>query len=161
MLETLSPSFQTTYTAINMGLEVKIMSDQNVMNKKVIEEFRANSGKVGGFFENATLVLLHTTGAKSGLVRINPLMSMPDDDRIIVFASKAGAPSHPNWYYNLVANPQVVVEYGTEKFNAKATVTEEPERTELYSKMAAKFDNFSEYEQKTTRVIPVIALTRL
>jgi deazaflavin-dependent oxidoreductase (nitroreductase family) len=129
------------------------------MNKAIIEEFRANEGKVGGHFENATLVLLHTTGAKSGLERINPLVCMPDGDRIIVVASKAGAPSNPDWYYNLVANPEVVVEYGTEEFKAKATVTAEPERTELYSKIVAKHDYFAEYEQKATRVIPVIALT--
>ncbi|MCJ7703466.1 MAG: nitroreductase family deazaflavin-dependent oxidoreductase [Anaerolineales bacterium] len=137
------------------------MSDTNDWNKKIIKEFRANEGKVGGRFENMTLVLLHTTGAKSGLGRINPLVCMPDGDRIIVCASKGGAPSNPDWYYNLVSNPEVVVEYGTEEFKAKATVTEEPERTELYAKMTAMAPFFAEYQEKATRVIPVVALSRL
>ena len=137
------------------------MSDTNDWNKNVIEEFRANSGKVGGFFKNATLLLLHTTGAKSGLERVNPLMCMPDNGKIIIIASKAGASNHPDWYFNLLANPEVTVEIGPEQFKARATITEEPERTELYNKVAAKYENFLEYEQKTTRVIPVITLTRL
>ena len=133
------------------------MSD---MNTQVIEEFRANKGQVGGFFTGATLVLLHTTGAKSGAKRINPLMSIPDGDRIVIIASKAGAPSNPDWYYNIVANPDVEIEIGTEKFKATATVTEEPERTKLYDKIAAKHDNFADYARNTTRTIPVVTLTR-
>lgn len=137
------------------------MSEHNDWNKNVIEEFRANGGKVGGFFKNATLLLLHTTGAKSGLERVNPVMCLPDGDKIIIIAAKAGAPTHPDWYYNLRAQPEVTVELGPEHFKALATITEEPERTELYNKVAAKYENFLEYEQKTTRVIPVITLTRL
>jgi deazaflavin-dependent oxidoreductase (nitroreductase family) len=137
------------------------VSDPNEWNRQVIEEFRSKQGQVGGVFENVTLLLLHTTGAKSGLERVNPLVCMPDGERLIVCASKGGAPSHPDWYYNLVANPDVVVEYGTETFKARATVVEEPERTELYGRMAARFDGFREYQRKTSRVIPVIALNPL
>jgi deazaflavin-dependent oxidoreductase (nitroreductase family) len=134
------------------------MSD---MNKQIIEEFRANSGKVGGYFANNTLVLLHTTGAKSGQERINPLVTFEDGDRLVVIASKSGAPSNPDWYYNIVANPEVSVEYGTEDFQARATVTTEPERTEMYEKMEGKLAAFSEYKEKAGRVIPVVTLTRL
>lgn len=133
------------------------MSD---FNKQVIEEFRANEGKVGGFFANAKLVLLHNVGAKSGQERINPLVSLEDGNRLAVFASAGGAPKNPAWYYNVVANPDVTVEYGTEKFNARASVAQEPERTQLYSKMAAKYDNFREYQEQTERVIPVVILSR-
>lgn len=107
----------------------------------------------------ATSLLLHTTGAKSGLPRINPVACMPDGDRYVIIASKGGAPSNPDWYYNLVANPEVSVEVGTEKFQAQATVAEEPERTTLYNKMSTKYPGFAEYEQKTSRVIPVVTLT--
>ena len=134
------------------------MSD---MNKQIIEEFRANSGKVGGYFVNNTLLLLHTTGAKSGQERVNPLVTFEDGDRLVIVASKSGAPSHPDWYYNVVANPVVDVEYGTEEFQARATVTSEPERTELYEKMESTFATFSEYKEKAGRVIPVVTLSRL
>lgn len=130
-------------------------------NKKIIEEFRANEGRVGSHFATNSLLLLHTTGAKSGQERVNPLVTLEDGDRLFVVASKRGAPSHPDWYYNIVANPVVEVEYGTEKFQARAKVTSEPERTELYEKMANEFGVFAEYKEKTTRVIPVITLTRL
>jgi len=133
------------------------MSD---FNKQVIEEFRANEGKVGGFFANAKIVLLHNVGTKSGQERINPLMSIEDGGRIVVFASAAGAPKNPAWYYNVVANPDVTVEYGTEQFNARASVAQEPERSELYAEMAGKYDNFREYQEKTERVIPVVILSR-
>jgi deazaflavin-dependent oxidoreductase (nitroreductase family) len=136
------------------------MSDFNDWNKAIIKEFRENAGKVGGNFENATLLLLHTTGAKSGLPRINPMVCLEDNNRLIVVASKAGAPSNPDWYYNLVANPEVEVELGTEKFPATATVTVEPERTELYVKVEAIYPGFDEYRQKTERVIPVVTLKR-
>lgn len=129
-------------------------------NDKIIAEFRANDGKVGGPFEGATLLLLHTTGAKSGKERVNPLMCYADGDRYVVVASKAGAPSHPDWYHNVVANPEVSVEVGTEHFDALAIIADEPERTELYSKMEAISAGFTEYKNKTDRVIPVIILTR-
>jgi deazaflavin-dependent oxidoreductase (nitroreductase family) len=131
------------------------------MNQKVIEEFRANGGKVGGWFANNTLVLLHNKGAKSGKARINPLVSFEDGDRMVVVASKGGAPTHPDWFHNIVANPEVEVEYETEKFKARAEVTEEPERTRLYEIMETKMASFTEYKQKAGRVIPVVTLTRV
>lgn len=134
------------------------MSD---MNLKVIEEFRANDGKVGGFFVNNKLLLLHTTGARSGKDRINPLVTFEDGNRLVIVASKGGAPSHPDWYYNILSNPDVEVEYGTERFQAKAVVTEEPERTRLYGIMETKMSSFTEYREKAGRVIPVVILTRL
>jgi deazaflavin-dependent oxidoreductase (nitroreductase family) len=135
------------------------MSDVNNWNKKVIEEFRASEGRVGGNFEGKTLLLLHTRGAKSGQERINPAACIKDGQRWVVIASKAGAPTHPDWYYNVVANPQVTVEVGMEKFQALATVAEEPERTRLYNRMIEVMPGFDEYQRKTSRVIPVIILT--
>ncbi|MCA9954432.1 MAG: nitroreductase family deazaflavin-dependent oxidoreductase [Ardenticatenaceae bacterium] len=135
------------------------MSDQNDWNKKIIEEFRANEGKVGGYFVNTPLLLLHTTGAKSGQPRINPLAYLEDGDRYVIVASKGGAPDNPDWYYNVVAHPDVEVEVGTQQFSAHAAVADEPERSELYEKMVAKNPGFDEYRQKTTRTIPVIVLT--
>ncbi len=137
------------------------MSDPNERNKQVIEEFRANNGQVGGFFADKQLLLLHNTGAKSGQPRVTPLVTMADGDRYIIIASKGGAPSHPDWYYNLLAIPNVSIEVGTEKVPVMATVAEEPERSQLYGKMAEKYDFFNEYARKvTTRVIPVVILTR-
>jgi len=137
------------------------MSEMNEMNKRVIEEFRTNEGKVGGFFESATLLLLHTTGAKSGKEYINPLMTLKDGDRYVIVASAAGAQNHPDWYYNIIANPEAGVELGTETFRARATDTEEPERTELYATVSARYPNFIEYQDKADRVIPVLTLERL
>lgn len=136
------------------------MSDVNERNKKIIEEFRANEGRVGGYFEGKTLLLLHTVGAKSKEERINPTAYIKDGDRLVVIASKSGAPTNPDWYYNILANPQVTVEAGTEKFEAHASVAEEPERTRLYDKMVEMLPGFDEYRRKTTRKIPVIVLTR-
>jgi deazaflavin-dependent oxidoreductase (nitroreductase family) len=136
------------------------MNEPNAWNKSIIAEFRANDGKVGGHFAGTPLLLLHTTGAKSGKARINPTAYVVDGERLVVVASKAGAPTHPDWYYNLVANPEVSVEVGTEQFDALATVAEEPERTQLYDKMAELNPGFAEYQRKTTRIIPVIILTR-
>lgn len=135
------------------------MSDVNNWNKKVIEEFRANGGKVGGNFEGKTLLLLHTKGAKSQQERINPVACIKDGDRLAVIASKGGAPTHPDWYYNIVTNPQVTVEVGAENFQALASVAEEPERTRLYNQMVEVMPGFDDYRRKTTRVIPVIVLT--
>ena len=128
-------------------------------NRKIVNEFRANDGKVGGHFEGKTLLLLHTKGAKSGQERINPVAYVRDGDRLVVIASKGGAPTNPSWYYNILANPLVTVEVGTEKFQAHATVTEEPERTRLYNKMVEMMPGFDDYRRKTARVIPVIVLT--
>ncbi len=129
-------------------------------NEKIIKEFRENDGKVGGNFENTPLVLLHTSGAKSGKGRVNPMAYFEDHGRLVVIASKGGADSHPDWYYNLKANPEVHVEVGADVFEATATITEEPERTQLFAKMAARNPAFADYEKKTNRVIPVITLSR-
>jgi deazaflavin-dependent oxidoreductase (nitroreductase family) len=135
------------------------MSNGNDRNKAIIDEFRANSGKVGGFFTGKTLLLLHTVGARSGEERINPVAYVTDGDQLVIIASKGGSPTHPNWYFNILAHPLVTVEVGTDQFQASAAVALEPERTRLYSKMAAMMPSFTEYEQKTKRVIPVITLT--
>lgn len=137
------------------------MSSRNDWNKDVIEEFRANEGRVGGHFENMTLLLLHTVGAKSGHPRLNPVATIADGERYVIIASKAGAATNPDWYHNIIANPEVRVELGTEMFEARAEVVPEPERAELYQKVAAVYPRFADYERKTDRVIPVIALTRL
>ncbi len=129
-------------------------------NTSIIAEFRANEGRVGGQFEGAPLVLLHTTGAKSGLERINPMMYFEEDSRVYVFASKAGADTHPDWYHNLVQNPAVVVELGTETFDATAHVLSGDERSRVYAIQSALYPGFAEYAEKTTRVIPVVELVR-
>jgi deazaflavin-dependent oxidoreductase (nitroreductase family) len=135
------------------------MSD---FNQAVIDEFRANNGKVGGYFAGANMLLLHTVGAKSGQARTNPVVYVTDGDRLVVIASKSGADSNPDWYYNLLANPTVTVELGTEQFQARAIpVTEEPERSRLYAKMVERMPGFAEYEQKTSRKIPAIILERI
>src|SRR5438105_3027655 len=131
-------------------------------NESIIDEFRANSGKVGGYFANTPLLLLHTVGAKSGQQRINPVAYVSDGERLLIIASKGGADSNPDWYYNLLANPIVTVELGTEKFRARATpVTEGSERDRLYAKMVARNPGFADYEQKTTRKIPAILRERV
>jgi len=130
-------------------------------NKQVIEEFHANDGKVGGRFEGKTLLILHTTGAKSGKERLNPVAYVRDGERYVVIASKGGAPDNPDWYYNLLAHPRLTVEVGTETFEVKARVAEEPERSRLYEKMVEMMPGFDDYRKRTERVIPVIALERV
>jgi deazaflavin-dependent oxidoreductase (nitroreductase family) len=130
-------------------------------NQAVIEEFRANAGKVGGTFTGKSLLLLHSVGAKSGHERINPVACIADGDHLVIIASKGGAPTSPDWYYNLLAHPVVTVEVGTEQFKANAEIAAEPERTRLYNKMIEMMPGFAEYQQKTTRTIPVITLTRV
>jgi len=129
-------------------------------NKQTIEEFRANKGKVGGYFEHMNLLLLHSKGAKSGAERVNPVAYFIDNNRYIIIASKSGADANPDWYHNLIANPDVTVEVGIEKFKAVAAAASEPERTKLYEKMEAINPGFTEYKHKTSRVIPVFILTR-
>jgi deazaflavin-dependent oxidoreductase (nitroreductase family) len=130
-------------------------------NQAIIEEFRANDGVVGGYFTGVPIALVHHKGARSGRERVTPLASQKLDNGWAVFASKGGADENPGWYYNLLANPEVKVEVGTESFRARADVTREPERSRLYAKMVAQTPWFAEYEKKTTRVIPVVLLTRL
>jgi deazaflavin-dependent oxidoreductase (nitroreductase family) len=134
------------------------MSEFNDWNRKIIDEFRANGGKVGGMFEGKTLLLLHTKGARSRQDRINPVAYVRDGERFVVIASKGGAPTNPDWYYNVVATPDLTVEVGTETIRVHATVTEEPERTRLYNKMVEMMPGFDDYRRKTTRKIPVIVL---
>jgi deazaflavin-dependent oxidoreductase (nitroreductase family) len=138
-----------------------VSNPQNERNLGIIQEFRANAGKVGGPFAGRSLLLLHTIGAKSGQPRINPVACINDGDRLVIIASKGGAPTNPDWYHNLLANPLVTVETGTEQFQAKATVAAEPELTRLYNQMVAMMPGFAGYQQNTTRIIPVIVLTRL
>jgi deazaflavin-dependent oxidoreductase (nitroreductase family) len=132
----------------------------NDFNQAVITEFRANNGKVGGQFANIPLLLLTTIGAKSGQPRINPLAYTTDGDRIIILASKAGAPTNPDWYHNLVANPTVTVEVGNERFQAQASVAQGQERERLYAQVLERLPWFADYQRKTSRQIPIIILER-
>lgn len=134
------------------------MSDVNDWNKTIVDEFRANGGRVGGNFEGAPLLLLHTTGAKSGQERINPMMYQDLGGSIAVFASMAGAPNNPAWFHNLVANPDVTVEIGTETKAFRARVAEPGEREPIWTKQKADYPGFADYESKTDRVIPVVIL---
>jgi deazaflavin-dependent oxidoreductase (nitroreductase family) len=135
--------------------------DPNDFNRKIIEEFRANAGVVGPPFEGAPMVLLNHTGAKTGTARTSPLVHTRDGDRYVIIASKGGAPTHPDWYHNVKANPRVTLEVGTETFEADAEVLDDgPERDRLYDQMAAQMPNFREYQDNTDRVIPVVVLTR-
>lgn len=137
------------------------MTNVNDFNKKIIAEFRANEGKVGGQFANATLLLLHTIGAKSGQPRTNPVAYTTDGDRLIIVASKGGAPTNPDWYYNLKANPMVTVEVGREEFQARAAIAEGAERDRLFAQMAEVMPGFAEYQRNTDRQIPVVILERM
>jgi deazaflavin-dependent oxidoreductase (nitroreductase family) len=128
-------------------------------NQGLIKEFRANGGKVlSGPFVNAPLMLLTTTGAKSGRPFTTPLVYTRDGGRIVIIASKGGFPKHPAWFHNLKANPTVTVEIGTQKFQAKATITSDLERQRLFDAQAKLMPNFNEYQKATTRVIPVVVL---
>jgi deazaflavin-dependent oxidoreductase (nitroreductase family) len=137
------------------------VNPQNERNQAIIDEFRANGGRVGGPFAGSTLLLLHTLGAQSGQPRINPVACIRDGERLVIIASKGGAPDNPDWYYNLVAHLLVTVEVGTEQFQVQATIAVEPERTRLYDAMVAMMPGFADYQRKTTRAIPVIILTRV
>jgi deazaflavin-dependent oxidoreductase (nitroreductase family) len=128
-------------------------------NTKIIEEFHANAGRVGGMFEGLPLLLLHHIGAKSGKSRINPLAYQSDDGRYVVFASKAGAPTNPDWYYNLKAHPNVTIEVGTDTIDVVANEATGEERERLYRTQAERIPQFAEYEERTERVIPVMVLT--
>jgi deazaflavin-dependent oxidoreductase (nitroreductase family) len=134
------------------------VADVNDFNQTIIDEFRANHGKVSGQFEGAPMLLLTTTGAKSGRSRTVPVVYLPDGNRYLVFASKAGAPTNPDWYHNLVANPTVSVEVGSDRFDADAVVLTGDERDRFFAKQAELFPGFQEYQKNTTRVIPVVAL---
>jgi len=133
------------------------MSDYNA---KIIEEFRANEGRVGASWEGRDLLLITTRGRKTGREYTTPATYTRDGDRLLVYASQGGAPDHPDWYLNLVANPEVVVEVGTERYDALATPLEGAERDREYAAQVERWPQFAEYQDKTDRVIPVVALTR-
>lgn len=134
------------------------MPDMNDWNQQIIKEFRENGGKVGGQFEGAPLLLLHTTGAKSGQERVTPVVYQEDDGRYVIFASKAGAPTNPDWYHNLRANPDATIEVGTETRPVTARAVEGDERDRLWDEQKRVMPGFADYEAKTTRTIPVIVL---
>jgi deazaflavin-dependent oxidoreductase (nitroreductase family) len=134
------------------------MSEPNDWNAKIIGEFRANEGKVGGSFEGSQVLLLHTIGAKSGKERVHPMMFRRVGDNYAVFASKAGAPTNPDWYHNLVANPAVKAEIGTRTVDLTARVADGSEREQIWAAQKAEYPGFADYEQKTSRQIPVVIL---
>ena len=136
------------------------MSDFNDFNRTVIAEFRENGGKVGGGFEGAPMILVTHTGAKSGKQYTSPLVYSTDGDRLVIIASKGGAPDNPQWFNNLVADPHVTVEVGTERFEAVAHVAEGAERDRLFRAQADLMPNFDEYAKATSRTIPVVVLER-
>lgn len=131
-------------------------------NQSIIEEFRANDGKVGGPFEGAPMVLVHHTGAKTGTERVTPLMYQPEsDERMYIFASKAGAPDNPDWFHNLVANPDTTIEVGAETQSVRARVLEGEERSTVWEAQKSAVPQFAEYEKTAEgREIPVFALER-
>ena len=135
------------------------MIDRNDYNRRLIEEFRANRSKFAGP-GSRSLLLLTTTGAKSGQRYTAPMMYIPNGERLLVIASNIGAPKHPDWYHNLVAHPGVTVEIGTETYDATATVTQGAERQQLWAWIIEQYPFFADHQTKTTRQIPVIALTR-
>ncbi len=134
------------------------MSNSNDWNADVIAEFRKNHGKVGGYFEGAPLLLLYHTGARSGKLRINPMMYLKDDNRYLVFASKAGADTNPDWYFNVKAHPEAQIEVEDQTIDVRAEEVTGPERDRLYALQASISPTFAEYQLKTKRIIPVIAL---
>ena len=135
--------------------------DWNAENKDIIAQFRAHGGLLPGRRSDHQLILLTTTGAKSGLPRINPLNYSTDGDHIIVIASKGGSPTHPDWYHNLVANPEAKIEIGTEKFPVRATFAAGDERARLFNAQAALMPFFAEYQRQATRLIPVVIFERI
>jgi deazaflavin-dependent oxidoreductase (nitroreductase family) len=137
------------------------MTDLSDFNRNLVDEFRTNNGKVSGVFEKAPLILITHKGAKSGIERTSPLVYTRDGDNLVIIASKGGAPSHPHWYLNVVANPEVTVELPGETFKARARVAEGEERDRLFRAQADLMPNFDEYQSKTDRQIPVVVLERI
>ena len=136
------------------------MSDQKAYNRKLIEDFRASRGANEDPFAGRPLLLLTTTGAKSGQRRITPLMYVPDGDRLLIIASNMGAPTHPDWYRNLLAHPEATVEVAADTFEVRAVVLEGPDRQKVWDSIVASYPFFTEHQAKITREIPVIALER-
>ncbi len=136
------------------------MAGFNDFNKQIMAEFHANAGKVGGRFEATDVLILTSTGAKTGQTRWNPLVYTKNGDRFIIVASKGGAPTSPDWYHNLVAHPSGVVEVGADVIPVEATIATGAERDRLYAQHAARMPQFLQYAKNTTRTIPVVVLTR-
>jgi len=136
------------------------LDEMLALNRRVIEEFRANDGRVTGMFANEPLLLLTTTGAKSGEKRTNPLVHTLDGDRVVIIASFGGAPKHPAWFLNIRANPEVTIELPGETFTSKAVIPEGEERRRIYDQHAAEMPRFAEYQAMTTREIPVVVIPR-
>ena len=134
------------------------MTAADDFNRRNIEEFRANHGRLGGPFEGAPVLLLHSTGARSGQQRINPMMYMADGDRYLVFASAAGADRNPAWYWNLVAHPDAGIDVGDDHIDVHAVELDGPERDAKYALQTERYPGFADYQRKTSRVIPVLAL---
>jgi deazaflavin-dependent oxidoreductase (nitroreductase family) len=134
------------------------MSTMDDFNTQIIDEFRANAGVVGGPFAGANMVLVHHRGAKSGVERVTPLVYRTEGESIVVFASKGGAPTNPDWFHNLVANPETTIEIGTQTRSARARVAEGDERTRIWDAQKVESPQFAEYEAKTDRLIPVVVL---
>jgi deazaflavin-dependent oxidoreductase (nitroreductase family) len=134
------------------------VAERNDFNQAIIDEFRANGGKVGGQFGGAPLLLLHHTGARTGTERVNPVAYQTVDAGYAVFASKAGAPTNPDWYHNLRAHPDATVELGGETVRVRARVAEGEERDRIWERQKAEYPGFADYERKTTRRIPVVLL---
>jgi deazaflavin-dependent oxidoreductase (nitroreductase family) len=138
--------------------EIPDAEAMNAFNKGIVEEFRANGGKVGGQFAGAPLLLLHTTGARSGQERVNPVMYQDLGGPVAVFASKGGAPTHPAWYHNVVANPEVTAEIGTETRRFRARTATGDERRQIWDRQKQEYPGFADYEAGTAREIPVVVL---
>lgn len=155
------PGTTSTESSSSSGRGAMGTAELNELNQQVIKEFRANHGKVGGRYADRPLLLLTTTGAKSGRPHTTPLAYTRDGERFVVIASFGGGPQNPDWYHNLVANPEAIVEVGSERFRVRATVTTGEERQRLYDRQAEQMPAFAEYQKKTTRQIPVIVLTRI
>jgi len=134
------------------------MSETHDRNRKIIEEFRAKAGQVGGQFQGAPIMIVHTTGARTGEERVNPVMYLDFDGRRFVFASKAGADTNPDWYHNLMVHPDVTVEVGTDTYTATASPVTGDDRDLIFGEQARRYPGFAEYQQKTKRVIPVVEL---
>ena len=137
------------------------IDEMTQFNNKIIDEFRANGGTVTGMFEGMPMILITTKGAKSGKTRTTPLVYSRDGDRFVIIASMGGAPKHPQWFHNIVAHPEITVEVGKEKFQARASVPQGAERDRLFNQQAAQMPNFAEYQKNTTRVIPAVVLERV
>ena len=136
------------------------MSEPSGWNQKIIEEFRSNAGKVGGYFEGAPMILIHHIGARSGSERVNPLVYLPDGEDMIIAATKGGSPTNPDWYHNLKAHPRITVEVGSGTFPVEAREVTGEERAKLWSRLVAMRPGFAEYETKTSRAFPMFRLTR-